>query len=137
MNSEFCAIAAFSIVTAAMILVVRDTLANRRRRRLEALLPASEQIARIHDHVSSAIQNVQATLELLTLRPAIANEFATALEYYRRLQSFAAAPDASPDEVERFADEALRGMQRNRTANVNVPATARRLAMLLRQRGPG
>lgn len=56
------------------------------------------------------------------------------IEMYRRLDEMASNPSKTPEEVDRFADEAVRFVQQRRLKGICVGLLARRLAQLVRRR---
>lgn len=72
--------------------------------------------------------------DVLDRREPQADWIPPVLAYYRRLEAFATAPDASAEEIDGLADEALSYVREHRLKGIFVAQAALQLAALVRRR---
>jgi hypothetical protein len=124
----FCPIS----VVAVLLLGWRDA---RRRRLQESRRPLAERIRSIREDAEFMVVQLQGVLDRAANdRPEAAAWISPVLEFFRRLESLAADPSASPDAALRLATEASRYVREHWLKGILVAEQARTLADLLRQR---
>ncbi len=116
-------------IIAIAILAARDSRRNRLKREQK---PLEERIADIRESAAFMAQELQKILDRQPAQPPDA--LATVREYYLRLETLAGAPGATPDEIQRLADEALQYLRQNRVKGCFFVAQAEELASLIRRR---
>jgi hypothetical protein len=125
-------------VVAVIILALCDAAQARELRLLHEQRPLEDQIAEIHGRAARQTAQLEMTLNQWPGSKPDAREWIeTIIAYLRRLESLAAAPDSSVEEIECLADESARYIREHCLKGFHVSEQAKALAELARRRRAG
>jgi hypothetical protein len=120
---------------AIILLGLRDGI---RRSWQENARPVGDRIGEIRQYAVSDIEGLRGLRDRLVAEPSNTADVGwwiePVVEYYRRLERLTAAPDASPEEALKLAEEAGQFLCENRIKGISVADSAYKLAELLNRR---
>jgi hypothetical protein len=119
-------------VLAGAILAARDA---RRHRLRQEQRPLEDRIADIRASAADMAHQLQGVLDRRgTQQPEAVDWISHVLAYYRRLETLAAAPEASAEEIQRLAEDASTYVRERRLKGIFIGQEAEQLAALVRRR---